>query len=334
MLGLKLIQIDITERCNLRCKYCRATLQPKLNEMSEKEVFNLLQQIKNIGVSRIVFAGGEPFFREGFFEILRKCKELGFFVGVISNGTLINEDTAKRLREIGIDRVQVSLDGPQKINDVLRGKGTFEKAVNGIKNLLRQKVKTGVRITLTRLNYPYVLELIKFLESIGVKNVAIRMVMPVGRAKNKWKQLALPVRKYVQIMEKLFRECTISVESGDPLLVIHNEKLLKKIKKAGNVTKGEVLAGCLAGVATLFINAQGTVFPCASLPLPLGSVKEKPLKEILENSRVIKELQNYKELLKGKCGKCTFKWICGGCRAVTYAIRKDLFASDPRCRIC
>jgi len=302
--------------------------------MSEKEVFNLLQQIKNIGVSRIVFAGGEPFFREGFFEILRKCKELGFFVGVISNGTLINEDTAKRLREIGIDRVQVSLDGPQKINDVLRGKGTFEKAVNGIKNLLRQKVKTGVRITLTRLNYPYVLELIKFLESIGVKNVAIRMVMPVGRAKNKWKQLALPVRKYVQIMEKLFRECTISVESGDPLLVIHNEKLLKKIKKAGNVTKGEVLAGCLAGVATLFINAQGTVFPCASLPLPLGSVKEKPLKEILENSRVIKELQNYKELLKGKCGKCTFKWICGGCRAVTYAIRKDLFASDPRCRIC
>jgi radical SAM protein with 4Fe4S-binding SPASM domain len=302
--------------------------------MSEKEVFNLLQQIKNIGVSRIVFAGGEPFFREDFFEILRKCKELGFFVGVISNGTLINEDTAKRLREIGIDRVQVSLDGPQKINDVLRGKGTFEKAVNGIKNLLRQKVKTGVRITLTRLNYPYVLELIKFLESIGVKNVAIRMVMPVGRAKNKWKQLALPLRKYVQIMEKLFRECTISVESGDPLLVIHNEKLLKKIKKAGNVKKGEVLAGCLAGVATLFINAQGTVFPCASLPLPLGSVKEKPLKEILENSRVIKELQNYKELLKGKCGKCTFKWICGGCRAVTYAIRKDLFASDPRCRIC
>lgn len=329
---LKRVQIDVTERCNLKCKHCRASIQPK-DELPTKHLVALLKELNNLKVKTITFSGGEPLLRKDIYKLIKKAKSMRFFVTMTTNGTLINEKNIQKLKASNIDRVQVSLDGASAMtHDNFRGiEGAFDKTINGIKKLKANNIDVALRTTVSILNYKEIEKIVQLAIDLQVSKLELREVIPVGRGKKIWKKIALPTKKYIELVQKFLDYKNINVTCGDPITIPHNSKLLNKLMSLGNIFNGTLLSGCLVGRSVLYINACGDVFPCSYLPIFLGNIREKKLEEIIKSSETLNLLKNYKNHLKGRCRNCKFKYICGGCRAVALSLTGDLLGEDTRC---
>ena len=331
------VQWHLTERCNLACRHC----YQKAGRPGEMDFFGVREvagEVSNMVKSwaetyaisfspSFTVTGGEPFLRPDIFDILRVLKRQRFEVYLLTNGTLVDADRARRLYGL-VDGVQISIEGPQAVHDAVRGKGAFLKACRGAEELVRRHVPVSLNTTLSRLNVAYVGDIFALGLVLGVRKVGFSRLVPYGRGEALMSEMLTrgQVRDaYAQV--RRFNAGPVETSTGDPL----GSSMKGGFDDAGDIA----FAGCAAGVSGLTLLSDGTIMPCRRLPVPLGNVRTDSLREVWTASPLLNQLRERKEYT-GRCGRCR-RWAeCRGCRAIAYACSAstgtgDYLADDPQC---
>jgi len=311
--------ISLTNKCNLKCNFCYANSSSNNSkELSYNILKKIFPEIKSLGIQIIALTGGEPLLNKEFFKIAMLAKKNFPVVFLATNGFFINSLNARRIKNAGISNVQISIEGNEEVHDKIRGVPTSYKRAKNAAKILKS---LGVDVTLTPTftkgnlkNIKYLYELAKELKC----DLSIKRHISIGRGKSS--QEIFP-EEYME----LYRFGIDKNKEGNVHVFMHCDPLrtIFENKKTNKVT------GCIAGFGLFYIRYDGEVFPCSKLPISMGNIYEKNLQENLK-SPLVTELKN-RNKLKGKCGKCDKRFICGGCRASAYAATGDLFSEDPMC---
>ena len=323
------LQWHITERCNLKCKHCyqdklvRKELKIDiLSEILEQYVYFL--RVWNIK-GHINVTGGEPFIRKDFFELLEKFSNYRnlFSFSILTNGLFINKEVSKRLKSVGVKAVQLSIEGMEKTNDLIRGKGTFKKIIKAAQILIKSKIPVSFAFTCHKLNYKDFPEVVRLAQKIGVNYVGIDRLLPLGKGlqMKRWVLDPLELKDFYQSVVRMSE--TLEKERTNTYISVHRPLFfLIKRNKEGFI--------CPAGRVAITIMCNGDVFPCRRMPIRVGNVLQKSLFEIWNTSSFLKKLRNPPS--NEICIKCPyFKRCQGGARCQSYAYFKNPFAPDPQC---
>jgi radical SAM protein with 4Fe4S-binding SPASM domain len=333
-------QWHLTEKCNLHCLHCYQE-KGQFKELTFPEIKETLDEIslmlddwsKNYDLAfqpSINVTGGEPFLRPDLFLILEEMIHQGYDLYLLSNGTLLDRDKARRLSRLPVRGVQISLEGLEKTHEALRGKGRFAGAVKGIEYLVEAGIPVTINTTVSEINRKQFLEMIPLAQSLGARRLGFSRLIPAGQGALLSSHLLKPdqVRELYQEIHSLSPQ-GLELVSGDPLY--RQLESGPPQEDLGSTPHG----GCAAGVSGLTLMADGTVTPCRRLPVPLGNVRRDSLRELWSGSPVLEMLRNKNSYL-GKCGRCRRWAVCRGCRAMAYAFSRDrgltrLVGEDPQC---
>jgi heme b synthase len=336
---LRIVFFELTARCNLSCVHCRAeaSIEGEKDELRTDEVKRVLEEIRSLGNVVVILTGGEPLMRKDFFEIAEHARKIGLITAMASNGTLIDEGIAKKIKDSGIRRVSISIDGGTALtHDSFRGiKGSFEEALRGIENLKKAGISVQINTTITKYNVKERDLILDLTKNLGVAALHIFMLVPVGCGINIVDSAMLSPEEYEETLnwfyEKWVENPGIEFKATCAphfYRIVHQRGKPERedFKKAFST----FTRGCLAGTNVCFISRKGDVQPCGYLPVIAGNVREKSFVEIWKHSPVFLKLRDYDEL-QGKCGICEFKKICGGCRARAYYDRGSFLEEEPYC---
>ena len=279
-----------------------------------------LSQIKNAfnklnGVETIKLTGGEPFIRPDILEIISIASRKFENVIINSNGLLINSEVCKSMKKFN-PKLSISLDGPQEVNDKIRGNGSFEKTVNKIKLLKENNFFVNIKMTVSKINFPYINEMITLAKGIKANKLTFVKMNAVGNGANcrEWVLSKKQMQELCETMQyKIAEENEIKLDLIDPLFNTLNGR-------------GE---GCEATELSIYINSDGKIFPCAFLPLEIGNITSDKIQDVLNSPFLLKlrERKQYNE----KCSRCDYWSVCKGCRAEAYACSGDYLDEDPCC---
>ncbi len=334
-------QWHLTERCNLRCLHCYQDGRP-VGEMTSEEIDKTIailsdtigqwSQLYDIPFSpSINVTGGEPFLRPDLSEILTSLHRNHFDLYILTNGTLVTRKEAALLAEIPVKGVQVSLEGPEKVHDNIRGKGSFQSAIHGVTHLLSQNLRVTLNLTLSTLNVDYIEEMAVFGASLGVQRIGFSRLVPSGRGVELIDSM-LSKEKVREAYNKIhsMNISDLDIVTGDPIYSCTTD-----IVPPENRTIP--FGGCAAGISGLTILPDGTLLPCRRLNIPLGNILKDNLRTVWASSPVLSALRNKKKY-KGKCSTCDQWSKCRGCRAIAYQYslskgRGNYLSEDPQCFI-
>ena len=310
---------NVTRECNMKCSHCyiNATDKRLNNELTTQEAKNLMHQIYEVSRPLLILSGGEPLLREDIFELIKYGSKIGLKMGLGSNGSLIDEKTARKLKKSGITTVSISLDShiPAQ-HDEFRGvSGAWEKAVEACKALRKNNVLVQVNATLTQQNYNQIDEIMSLSESIGVENFHLFFLVPTGRGN---KLTDISPEKYEEMITKTFAKTKNHSLNVRPSCAPQ----FMRIAQGMGLDMRQWIRGCIAGLYYCRIYPNGDVTPCPYLPIKLGNVRQESFSQIWFNSKVFKNLRDPNSL-KGKCGACEYRVLCGGCRARAYGLSND-----------
>ncbi len=331
------IQWHLTERCNLRCTHCYQT-GGRSDELSLEEIRAVVDEVGDTlrawsEAYEIVFSpsfnitGGEPMLRQDIFDILEAIGGRGFDTYLLSNGTLITEETSMELAGLGVKGVQVSMEGTEEVHDSIRGKGSFVSSVRGIRNLLDAGLHVTINATLSEINAGDFMGLVDLSVQLGVQRLGFSRLVPSGRGLGLLDKM-MSSEKVRETYEKILslRPHGLEIVTGDPVASQMN---------CSPAVSAVPTAGCAAGISGLTFLADGTIVPCRRLFIPIGNIREDRIREVWAMSPVLEALRD-RVRYKGKCGRCR-RWAgCRGCRAIAYAYslangEADLLAEDPQC---
>ncbi len=333
------IQWHLTERCNLRCRHCYQGTE-KVREMTASEIkreidgatrmFQAWEEEHGITVSpSIHFTGGEPLLYKRLWDVIGYARGRGFRVAVMTNGCLVTKEDAKRAVDLGIDDIQISLEGPPDLHDSIRGKKSFEATARGISKLVGAGNRVSANVTLSRINADQIEKTVDTAREMGCYAIGFSRIVPCGSAKALLDQFLTPQELKTAYRKINSLNChSFQVLSGDPLSGMLSET-------EPPVECSLTLSGCSAGFSGVTITSDGSVMPCRRIGLSAGNVKKKSLRDIWASSRLLWSLRR-RESYSGRCGRCSRWASCRGCRAVAYAYSSaqrhpDLFADDPQC---
>jgi radical SAM protein with 4Fe4S-binding SPASM domain len=310
---------NVTLKCNLKCSHCyinaKETMLP--NELSTDAAKMLIHQITEVSRPLLILSGGEPLLREDIYEIIRYGADRGLRMGMGSNGILIDDEVAKKLKDAGMWTVAISLDSrkPER-HDEFRGvKGCWDRAVNAIKVLKRAGIETQVNCTVTQQNYNEVDDILALAESLGVDNFHLFFLVPTGRGTNI--EDVTP-----QMYEDMIRNTLAKTTKFKLNVKPSCAPQFMRVAKDQGVDMSRWVRGCMAGLYYCRIYPSGEITPCPYMPISLGNIREKSFKDIWFNSEVFRALRDFDQL-KGKCGQCEHREVCGGCRARAYGVTTD-----------
>ena len=341
----RLIFWETTAGCNLRCIHCRRIdvadrLVPE--DLSTAESKQLIDQIVAFCNPILVLSGGEPLIRPDIFEIAEYAVAKGLRVALATNGTLIDKHMAQRIVDAGIRRIAISLDGATaETHDAFRAlPGCFAQALEGIEHLRRQGMSVQINTTVARHNIDELPQILSLALSLGADALHIFLLVPVGCGVEIADEQMLSPRQYEDVLNWLYERDQEGLLELKATCAPHYFRIVRQrtaaekrprvAEKAAASELHTMTKGCLAGTGVCFVSHKGEVFPCGYLPLLAGNVRERPLQEIWERSEVFSALRD-PELLQGKCGRCEFKRICGGCRARAYGMTGNYLDEEPFC---
>ena len=310
---------NVTRKCNLKCPHCyiNATTEALNNELSTEEAKGLIDQISEVSRPLLILSGGEPLLRKDIFELVRYGTEKGLKMGLGSNGSLIDDIAAKKLKEAGIKTVSISLDSsiPER-HDEFRGvSGSWEKAVSAIKALRDNDVLVQVNTTVTQDNFDEIDEIMSLAEKLGVENFHLFFLVPTGRGA---KIADISPAMYEGMIKTTFAKTAKHRLNVRPSCAPQFMRIAKDV----GLDMRQWIRGCIAGLYYCRVYPNGEITPCPYLPIKLGNIREKSFKEIWRTSEVFKALRDF-NALKGKCGVCDYRSLCGGCRARAYGLSSD-----------
>jgi len=283
----------------------------------------LIDELSKLKPTYFVLSGGEPLLRRDFFELASYAVKKGLHISLATNGLLLDEEVATKLKDVGVKSVYVSVDGASPItNDRIRGRGSFRKAINAVEICVKSGLRTGIAMTITKINVKDVPRMINLAMNLGVSTLSFRRFKPAGRGFVNRFELELSIKQHKEFLtllkcKKEELQGVLKIRYHDPLWALIDSKNYSP---------------CVAGRSLFSIMPNGDVWACPHLPISAGNIREKPLEQIWENSSFLKQLRN-RELLRGKCSICQHKYVCGGCRSAAYAYYGDCFGTDPKCWI-
>ncbi|WP_048602443.1 radical SAM/SPASM domain-containing protein [Rubeoparvulum massiliense] len=337
----RLIFWELTEGCNLKCKHCRATAQPQRNkdELSTEEAYEIINQIAEHYHPILVLTGGEPLYRPDIFEIASYAKKKGLTIALASNGTLITPEIAQHIRDVGFDRVAISIDGAcAATHDSFRGiPGAFEAALRGARNLTNVGVPFQFNTTITKNDVNELEEIVQLSLREGAAALHLFMLVPVGCGVQIADEMMLPADEYERVLRWFYEQSQIHNLEIKATCAPHYYRIMRQVaKERGEKITFEthgmsaVTKGCLAGTAVAFISHKGEVRPCGYMPLTAGDLKEQDFHTIWTESELFATLRDPNKL-EGKCGVCEYINVCSGCRARALAETGNVVASEPYC---
>ncbi len=335
---------NITSKCNLKCIHCYANAGGKIDELNLDQAIGLIDDLASIKIPVLLISGGEPLMRKDAFEIISYAKSRGLNVALSSNGTLITEKIAEMLREINLDYVGVSLDGFGETNDKFRGvKGAFEKAVEGLLNARDACLLTGIRYTITKYNAKDIEKVLDFAVENEIPRFCVYHLVPSGRADF---SIDIDNKERRKIMEWLFNKAIELRDSKEKteILTVDNPAdgvfVYLKLKEIDEELAENALnflryrGGDNSGFRLANIDFFGNVHPNQFwFDYTIGNVKEKKFSDLwlrTEDELLVKLREKQKHIKGKRCGRCKFKYVCGGFRL--RAMRAgDLWGDDPSC---
>ncbi|MEK6646703.1 MAG: radical SAM protein [Candidatus Firestonebacteria bacterium] len=339
------LQWHLTAQCDQNCMHCylyeSSSYEREIkNELSFEHCCKIIDDFsntfKNWGMPiRINFTGGDPLLRKDIFDLLRYARNKEIELGILGNPNLLNHDIAKKLKDVGVTRYQVSIDGLEKTHDRLRGrKGLFKDTIRAIHVLEEVGITSVVMFTLSRENADELIGVIQTVEKEGVSVFDFARIVPIGAGKQLKTQTLNP-QEYKKLLLRVLEEYKYLQENGSKTyfgrkdhlwkLLYQELGLLKPLPK----DKETIYNGCGIGSSILTILADGTVYACRRLPVEIGKVPEQSIRDIFINSFEHNKMRQVEKM--EKCSKCELMQFCRGCPAVAYAAYGDYMSPDPQC---
>lgn len=335
------VNLEITNTCNLRCKTCHASagdFEPaSIDENSYLTFMKSAVSLREVYGLRmgITLTGGEPMLNKEVENFVRLAKAKYDFncVTIVTNGSLFTKEKLLNLDKAGLDWLAVSIDGAKPdTNDIIRGKGTFEKAINTIKLAVENtEMYVSSSFTMTKYNVNEVSEYVELISKLGANQAHVNMLIPQGRGAENRDELEVPPLEELEIM-KLIRRLELKYLKNN-FLVSFGEPfygLTDPIETFGEAKYIEKKPACGVATKSVTVTPHGNVYPCAYIrDIVVGNLFKQSLSDIWSNE-LMQKLRE-KPPLKGTCGECEFKAYCKGCRARAYLITGDLLEEDPYC---
>jgi heme b synthase len=355
---LRMVAWEVTRSCNLACVHCRASALrgPYPGELGTEKCLQLLDEIAAIAKPVIILTGGEPLLRADIYDIAAYGRDKGLRMVLATNGTFVTEAVAKKMIDAGISRVSISIDGPNATgHDAFRGvPGAFEEALAGIAALKKAGLEFQINTTITQANLAQIREIHDLAHQLGATAHHIFLLVPTGRAKELATQEITPLA-YEETLGWFYEEgldCDIQLKATCAphyYRIFHQRQKEQrgakekqspvgtetgKARVDGRAVSGHPLhamtRGCLGGSSFCFISHTGQVQPCGYLELDCGQVTQKSFPEIWNGSEIFRNIRDLSRY-EGKCGRCEFIRVCGGCRARAFEMKGDYMAEEPFC---
>lgn len=340
---------NATKACNLRCVHCyaQANEQGHDKELTHEEALAVLDDLADFGVPVVLFSGGEPLMRRDLVDLARYAVGKGMRAVISTNGTLIDQATAERLRDVGLSYVGVSVDGLEAVNDRFRGKkGAFRDAMAGIGNCKRAGLKVGLRFTVNRMNVQEIPAIFDLLEAEDIPRVCFYHLVYAGRGSELMEEDLdhEETRKAVDLIMDRTRDLHERGLAKEVLTVDNHADgpyVYLRMLKEGNPRAPEVLEllrmneGNSSGRGIGCISWDGSVHADQFWRHEsFGNVRERPFSEIWTDLShpLMARLKDKKSFVKGRCATCRWLDVCGGnFRVRAEAATGDLWAPDPAC---
>ncbi len=322
--------------CNLRCKHCLVSAgEENKDSLSAADIMRIVDEAKSLGVRRFYFTGGEPFLRHDIFTLINyitKDRELV----ILTNGTLLTKEKAEKIASIDKKRLflQISLESSDaKIHNSIRGEGSFELAVNGIKNLIDAGIVPTITTTITRLNIDSAVNTHRFIALLGIKTHHILYPHTKGRMQRFKDELFITSDELSETMQSLIKA---SKETG---VIIDNAESFKA--RVSN-KKGRKTDLCNCCYEMLCVDSDGEMYPCAAIAgdkrFSAGNVRDYSIADLWLDSPLTKRIRQSSLNDIEKCSECYLRFICGGgCFCYGYFNEETktgsgrLEAADPYC---
>ena len=352
---------ETTKACPLACIHCRAEAitTPQPGELNHEEALSLIRQVSEFGrpYPVLVLSGGDPLSRPDVWDLVREARSLGIPVAMAPSPSPVLLENVERIAREGVSAVSISIDSPEpEVHDrIRRFRGSWEAAVQAIRELLRLGVKVQVNTVVMRSTVTGLPGMVELLRDLGVSTWEVFYLVPVGRAT--WDEDLTP-REWEDVSAFLYQASkygiTVRTSEGPmfrrvALVASYLERLGRDLAEAlvlGPLYReliGELrsrlgepqgpprfeTSGTRDGLGIIFVSHDGYVYPSGFLPVPLGNVKRSSLVEIYRGSELLRRLRGAK--FRGRCGECEFRRVCGGSRARSFARWGDPLGEDPAC---
>jgi len=340
---------ETTQACDLACVHCRACAQPVRSalELNTAEAKRLIDDVTELAVPVFVLTGGDPLKRPDIFELVQYASSNGVRISLTPSATpLLTKEAIQRLKECGLARLAISLDGPTAaIHDAFRRvPGSYDWTLNALRVAHEIGLPAQINTTITRHNLQHLDAMIALLKQVDIVLWSVFFLVPTGRGST---VDLITAHEFEQVFAKLHetsRRVKFDIKSTEAqhyrryLLQRRTEE--KRKGTAGPVPSmlgmstpdgiGRAARGINDGKGFAFVSHLGEVFPSGFLPVSAGNVRKQSLTEVYRHSSLFTALRDTANL-KGKCGVCEFREVCGGSRARAYALTGDVFAEEPCC---
>ncbi len=337
---LRLVAWEVTRRCNLSCRHCRAAANkgPYPGELSTEKCLRVIDEIAETGSPIVILTGGDPMMRENIYDIARYGTEKGLKMVMSPCGTLLDDENARRLKEAGIDRISLSIDGATAgtHDDFRRVDGAFDEAMKGIAAAKKAGIEFQINTTVTKLNIAELPGILQLAIDLGAVAFHPFLLVPTGRGKELADQELSPAQ-YEETLNWVYDQRSKLPLNFKPTCAPHYYRILRQRAHAAGerVTvkshgMDAVSKGCLGGQGFCFISYRGEARICGFLDVSCGDLKEQSFGDVWRNSPVFRQMRDL-DSYHGRCGYCEYRRFCGGCRARAYEVTGDYLAEEPFC---
>jgi len=341
---LRMVAWEVTRSCNLACVHCRASSLrgPYAGELTTEQGKRLLDEIAGFSNPVIILTGGEPLLRPDICDLAAYGDARGLRMVLATNATLVTEPVAAKMLGAGIKRVSVSIDGLNaESHDRFRAvPGAFDGSMSGIAAMKKVGMEFQINTTITRANLGQIEGILDLALRLGAAAHHIFLLVPTGRGKDLADQ-EITAGDYEKTLNWFYEKsltCPIQLKAT---CAPHYYRIFHQRKKGAPMPASPpaggpghpfhtMTRGCMGGSSFCFISHTGQVQPCGYLELDCGQVGESSFADIWKNSTIFKNLRDLNRI-RGKCGRCEFIRVCGGCRARAHEIAGDYLAEEPFC---
>ncbi len=321
-----LVSWNLTRRCNLRCPHCYISAGKKTAaELTTDECLGLVAEMHALGTEMVILTGGEPLLRKDIYDLASAAADQGMWVVMGTNGVLLDDRVAQKMVECGIKGVGISIDSidPARHDGFRGGPNCWQHSVKAIDVARANGLEVLVQTTVMEENRDEIPRLIEFARQRGAWSFNLYFLVHTGRGQH-MKELS------AEQTEAILTDLAEAQDDYRPMLV--RAKCAPQFKRiAYDLGKrGLESGGCMAGTDYCRITPDGDVTPCPYMPVSAGNVRQQSFTEIWRASPTLLALRDL-DRLRGRCGACEYREVCGGCRCRAYATVDDYLAEDPAC---
>ena len=339
---------EITRACAFACKHCRADAQHGRDplELTTQEGFQLIDRLAEFGSPILIFTGGDPMMRPDLNELIAYSTEKGLRCSLTPTATsLPTVERLQKVKEAGIRRIALSLDAPSsQVHDEFRQvKGSWDRTMRILHNADKIGLSVQVNTTVSTFNHLLLPEMVPFVEEVGAVQWSVFFLVPTGRAQAKWLITAEEHERLFNWLYDLSVDAPFDIKAtAAPMyrrVAIQRRKAEMKDGEAVTFQGAgfqyadglhRPTKGVNDGNGFMFISHLGEIMPSGFLPISAGDVRNDDVVDVYRNASIFRDLRDYSKL-KGKCGICDFRDVCGGQRGRAFGITGDYLETDPSC---